>query len=414
MDMKRFLVCVFISLIFSALAFSQKRYFDENCFRVKITKDIQYGENKNFLGTNVQKLYMDVYEPLNDTLLQRPLIILAHGGGFTGLLDKRDVWSIDQLCKRFAAMGYVTATIDYREGFFPDISNPVKAAREAVIRAVHDMKASIRFFRKDADRMNSFKINPNLIIIGGESAGAITAIHTAYMDNVSEFSNLGIDLSNIGGMEGNSGNPGYSSDANIVIELCGAINDTSWIVKGDQPLVAMHGDKDGTVPFGHDNAFAIIPLYGSSCIAERMKNISIDYAFYDFKGQDHVPFHIANDSVLYMDTTVTFIKTFLYPKIVQGVIPYDEDKDMKLFPNPARSGFSIAVSKDLKEDVLVEVFDNTGRCVYKNKYKNYVNQTYIASEFFVPTSNLKFGHYTVRVISGDYIRSEKMIIRKEE
>lgn len=412
--MKRLPVFVFIFLISAQLTFSQKRYFDENCFGVKITKDVQYGENKNFLGTSFQKLYMDIYEPKNDTLSQRPLIILAHGGGFTGLLDKRNVWSIDQLCRRFAGMGYVTATIDYREGFFPDISNPVKAAREAVIRAVHDMKASIRFFRKDADRLNVYKINPNLIIIGGESAGAITAIHTAYMDNVKEFNDLGIDLSNIGGLEGNTGNPGYSSDANIVIELCGAINDTLWIEKGDQPLVAMHGDKDGTVPFGHDNAFAIIPLYGSSCIAERMKNIHIDYAFYNFKGQDHVPFHIANDSVLYMDTTVIFIKTFLYPKVKQGVIPFDEEKEVKLFPNPARSGFNIAVSKDLKEDVTIELFDNTGRCVYKNKYKNYVNQDYIASEFFVPTSNLIFGTYFVRLISGDYIRSEKVIIRKEE
>jgi hypothetical protein len=149
-------------------------------------------------------------------------------------------------------------------------------------------------------------------------------------------------------------------------------------------------------------------------MAERMKNLNIDYAFYNFKGQDHVPFHEGKDSLLYMDTTVIFIKTFLYHKVKQGVIPFDEEKEIKLFPNPAREGFSIAVSKDLKDDVLIEVFDNIGRCLYKNKYKKYINQDYIASEFFVPVSGLSFGTYVVRVISGDYIRSEKIIIRKEE
>lgn len=400
---------LFMVITLSSLA--QKRYWDEQCFNVRITHDVFYGENKNFLGTSIQKLYMDIYEPKDDTLAERPLIILAHGGGFIGLLDKRNVWSIDQLCKRFAGMGYVTATIDYREGFFPDISNPVKAAREAVVRAVHDMKAAVRFFRKDAARNNVYKINPNLIIIGGESAGAITAIHTAYMDNLDELTKLGVDLSPLGGLDGNSGNPGYSSDVNIVITLCGAINDTSWIEKGEQPMVAMHGDEDATVPFAHDNAFAIIPLYGSSCMAERMKNLGIDYAFYNFKGQDHVPFHIARDSVLYMDTTVAFIKAFLYPYASQGVVPFDENKEIKLFPNPAGSGFSVAVSKELKDEVIIELFDNSGNCIYKNSYQPYISQDYIASEFYIPASGLPFGVYLVRVVSGDYIRSEKVVIR---
>ena len=77
-------VYVFISLILfltiSTLSFSQKRYYDEGCFSYKSSKGICYGENKNFLGFSTEKLYMDIYEPQFDTLAQRPLIILIHGG----------------------------------------------------------------------------------------------------------------------------------------------------------------------------------------------------------------------------------------------------------------------------------------------------------------------------------------------
>ena len=49
------------------------------------------------------------------------------------------------------------------------------------------MKASVRFFTKDAATTNTYKINPNKIFIGGYSAGAITALHYGYVNNESEL-----------------------------------------------------------------------------------------------------------------------------------------------------------------------------------------------------------------------------------
>src|ERR1035437_6928311 len=94
------------------------------------------------------------------------------------------------LCRDFTKMGYVTATIDYRllmTGLpFPGPDS--NSAGAAVMRAVHDARASIRFFRKNA-RVggNTYKIDTNNIYFGGASAGAITAEHLAYMDTWSKF-----------------------------------------------------------------------------------------------------------------------------------------------------------------------------------------------------------------------------------
>lgn len=409
-------VYVFISLILfltiSTLSFSQKRYYDEGCFSYKSSKGICYGENKNFLGFSTEKLYMDIYEPQFDTLAQRPLIILIHGGGFTGFMGDRKAWSMEEICKRFASMGYVTATIDYREGFEPNIANPINAAQKAVFRAVHDLKAAIRFFRKDADKQNIYKINPNLIIATGESAGAITAVHATYVDKEDEFRKLQVSLSEIGGFEGNSGSPGYSSDLNYVICLSGAIGDTSWIEEGDQPIACLHGDNDQTVPYGHSNAFSILPVFGGSCIAERAKNIGNNYFFHNFKGQDHVPFHIAKDSVLFMDTTVIMIKEFLYPKVIAGVVPNKENSSIRFLNNAENTGFYVIIDEELKEDITIELYDYSGRKVYSNLYKDYENQEYIASRFFVPIEKMPYGLYIVRAFNSRFDKSEKIILSK--
>lgn len=410
--MKYILISLLIFISSIRLSFSQKRYYDEGTYSYKFTKNICYGENKNFLGFSIEKLYLDIYEPQFDTLAQRPLIIFIHGGGFTGMMGDKNAWSMEEMCKRFASMGYVTATIDYREGFEPNISNPINAVQKAVFRAVHDLKAAIRFFRRDADKQNIYKINPNLIIATGESAGAITAVHATYVDKEDELNKLQVSLSEIGGFDGKSGNPGYSSDLNYVICLSGAIGDTSWIEEGDQPIACLHGDNDQTVPFEHSNAFSILPVYGGACIAERTKNLGNNYFFHNFKGQDHVPFHIAKDSVLYMDTTITMIKEFLYPKVIAGVVPNKENSSIRFAKNSENTGFYVIIDQELTDDILIEIYDYSGKKVFSRLYKDYENQEYIASQFFVPIGKIPYGIYIVRAYNSRFDKSGKIILSK--
>ncbi len=105
---------------------------------------------------------MDFYEPEGDTETERPLLIWVHGGSFIGG-DKTD-FDMVTFSERFAKKGYACASINYRLGFFPiDSANAVKA----VVRATQDLRAAIRYFYKDKQTTNQYKIDTNNIFIGG-------------------------------------------------------------------------------------------------------------------------------------------------------------------------------------------------------------------------------------------------------
>ena len=63
------------------------RYANE-VFSSTIQTTVKYGENLNF--GNSEELFMDVFEPENDTLSKRPVVVLAHGGFFL-FGDKTDM-----------------------------------------------------------------------------------------------------------------------------------------------------------------------------------------------------------------------------------------------------------------------------------------------------------------------------------
>ncbi len=129
------------------------------------TKEVVYGNSVTQGGVQ-QDLLMNIYEPANDAVNNRPLIILAHGGGFAEGAKE----DFDQLAEWFAKAGYVAATISYRlmDGNDPNL-------KIAVVDAMHDMKAAVRFFTQN----NTYRIDANNIFIGGFSAGAVTALHYA-------------------------------------------------------------------------------------------------------------------------------------------------------------------------------------------------------------------------------------------
>ena len=288
------------------------RYAQEMFSNVTTTSDIVYGANLNFSGST-KTLKLDFYEPTGDVEPLRPLIIWVHGGSFLG--GSKTDGDMVSLSNKFAKMGYACASIDYRTGFFPiDSANSVKA----VLRAVHDLKAAVRYFYKDrADGTNTYKIDTNNIFIGGSSAGAITALHYAYLDRTCELADyLGQTyLDQQGGTEGISGNPCYGTEVKGVINLCGALARYKWLEAGDVPFVSLHGTNDGTVGYNRQIVNPGVPLMyldGSRMLYERASQIGVQNPFYTFYGAGHVP-HAS--SAQYMDTTVNFVRDFLIDQL---------------------------------------------------------------------------------------------------
>lgn len=378
--MKKILTLLFASSLTASLSAQSycgsQRYDDEVFSQVSVTT-VVYGSNINVSG-NTDSLEMDIYQPVGDTASIRPLIIFAHGGSFLGG-SKNDQDQVD-LCNAFAKRGYVVATINYRLG----IGFPINEgnAKKAVWRATQDMKAAVRFFRKDAVTTNTYMIDPNMIVAGGTSAGAFMALHLAYLDQPSEIPSE-IDTTQLGGIEGNSGNPGYPSTVNAVVNLCGALGDDDYMIPGDVPVVSMHGDQDETVPYGTEmlyilGSFQIMVVDGSRSISLHADSISVPNAFYTFYNSDHVPFYgTSSTAQAYMDTTVRFVSNFLYSQL--GCTPSDptpapnapsavsvEDNPTLVegltFNNPA-SGSVMISWKSNHEQLRISIIDIAGRLV---------------------------------------------------
>lgn len=257
-------------------------YLDSTFSSIKADLNIKYGSNYNYQGDK-QDLPMDIYQPEKDTSHLRPLIIWVHGGSFIG--GNRKEKRIIDFCKFFAKRGYLAAAIDYRVGFdFSDRKNIKKNIFFSVLRAVQDTKAAVRYFRKFKDK---YRIDTSKITVGGISAGGFAALQAAYI-NTKELPPQ-IDTTSLGDLEGNSGNPGYSSYFQAVVNCWGGIADTAWIPKHGQPVICFHGTNDPMVPFNEGMVFNLIKVYGSKAVYESAIHKGIKAEFYPFKGAGHGP-----------------------------------------------------------------------------------------------------------------------------
>ena len=387
--MKKHYLLAITVLAFQGLTIAQTpcdagRYSTELFPTVDVTTDINFGQNSNW-DSSSEVLDLDFYEPSGDTETKRPLIIWAHGGSFIGG-TKTDP-DVVELSNRFAKRGYVCASIDYRVFFFPfDSVNAVKA----VVRAVQDMKAAIRFFYKDAATDDFYGIDTNNIFIGGSSAGAITALHTAYFDKECEIENYMTvaELDALGGAEGTSGNPGYSSNVQGVINLCGALASYGYIEAGDVPVCSLHGDNDLTVPYNRGiaevSSIPIMYLDGSRMIHEQAAAVGVQSNLYTHYNTGHSPYFA---SASHMDTTVNFVRDFLVDilgcsetplqvaNIPSGIADFYtltfcgldiNDAKIELVDNPFPNPSADQITINLKENISVErieIVDLSGRSV---------------------------------------------------
>ena len=319
--MKKIYLSIFAAFAISSAATAQcgGRY-DANVYgSVTATPNIVYGSNASASSATVTtSLKLDFYEPTGDTSHARPLIIWAHGGSFIGGTSTDA--DVDTLCHRFAKKGYACASINYRTGV---TSYDSLGFIYALVRAVQDLKASVRFFHKDRLTTNTYKIDTNNIFIGGSSAGAFMTLHYKYLKRscqVDEYISQH-NLDSLGGLSGYSGNQCYSENIKGVVNLCGALGQYGWLEAGDMPFCSMHGTIDGTVNYSRGDVLPSFPVHilvadGSRMLNQQAQAVGVQNPFYTWYGADHVPYAGSTATeVKYMDTTVTFVNQYLLQRM---------------------------------------------------------------------------------------------------
>ena len=247
-------ITIFSTLLIATLACQEKdiapekkEFIDESIYtNGGIAANVVYGSSTTQGGVT-EDLLMDIFIPEGNNNSSRPLIILAHGGGFH--VGEKE--SMTDLAEFLVKYDFVVASLKYR---LVDVEPSPLVMKKAVIDAVHDMRAAIRFFRKDLSEANLCKIDEDNIFVGGYSAGAFMGLHTAYLNSEKEILELGgqtlLDYINSnGGIDGNSGNSGYSSSVKGCISLAGALAKASFINADEAILYSFHGTDDDIVPY---------------------------------------------------------------------------------------------------------------------------------------------------------------------
>ncbi|MGZ5303178.1 MAG: alpha/beta hydrolase fold domain-containing protein [Bacteroidia bacterium] len=329
-----FLACILLTITNNLMA-QNTRYKNEIFTQVKTDSNITYAQNIN-LYNKLQPLQADVYSPVNDTNKKRPLIIFMHGGAFY-MGSRKDDYVV-QVCRQFAQRGYVTASISYRLGI-ENMYSPM-AFGEAIYRATQDAKAAVRYFRANAEK---YGIDADKIIIGGGSAGAITALHAAYWQQHQVPSY--INTEKLGQLNDAGGNAGIADNVLGVVNCWGAVIDTSYLKKSNIPVVSIHGESDSIVPY-KTAGFGGFNLYGSYYIHEQAQKNGIKSVLKAFPNTGH---GLQRSDTVKWNTTVATISDFLYELVADtqkdnntthtGLFDFDTNKKegaVIIYPNPTK------------------------------------------------------------------------------
>jgi predicted esterase len=243
-----------------------------------------------------ENLALRVYYP-SDLLPgeKRPLITLVHGGGFIG----GNYSDFFEFAEELASLGYIAASIQYRLckrndcllalnlGIPCNVSWGNSMVPSAYVAAV-DVADGIRWLQ---DNSEDYFIDPENIIVGGYSAGAITALNVAFSSK-EEFNQICAGCGN-----GST----YLTEALTppdgikgVISLAGAMFNIDWIDddENDIAVIMVHGTSDGAVSYQEAPVYPCCGTYshliaGSCKITGHLHAQGNSYYLMTAKGYGH-------------------------------------------------------------------------------------------------------------------------------
>ncbi len=221
------------------------------------------------------KLY--VYEPQNDALEKRPVVIFMHGGGF-GVGSPHNQAEV-KFAKECAKRGYVAVQIGYRltrkgKSFGCDFS--AEGKRKTFKKAAEDYLDAVTYM---IQHKNEFNLDTEKIIAGGSSAGAEAILHAVYQQELFWKDSSAYKAIDFAG----------------VFSLAGAILDSRYMNKENTTsAVFFHGTDDNLVPYAtaphhycEKSQSGYLILDGSRTIANKLKELDTSYMLYTFEGAKH-------------------------------------------------------------------------------------------------------------------------------
>lgn len=408
--------------------YSQDTFFSLN--QIDTLQNIKYGISNIWPGTGTQDLHMDVYMPKTaiDPLEKRPLIILIHGGAFLSG-DKKDMAYFGNA---YAQRGFVAVSIQYQLGWdcpntnFLTIcvqcgtkaSNLIKAA----YRAMQDTRGAIKYLVNNAA---TYEIDTAAIFLMGESAGSITALQTAFLNQHEVDSICTTCKPTLGSLDTVNAHLDNSFTIKAIVDNCGAINKLSTIDNNNIPVIGFHDDLDCVVPYGNGRVLNCLGctafnfVSGSNSIYSRLKSNGICAQMNSKIGSlNHCSYPkaaIVGKSSCFMKDLMckncaTFANTAInnIPSCDSGYImstPEINANELNIYPNPSKGNFTIEWSDKHYANCFVRVMDINGSLIMEKQLEK-AETTFNLTE---TTQGLKF--IFLYSCSGELLAIKKIIIQ---
>ena len=283
---------VFGVLMVALLSNAQTRYVDDVFTNIQKTSNIPYDSNQSFnilFGSGYPVptvnanpfikagLTCDIYEPANDSISARPVVLVLHTGSFLPILVNRQSTgnkndsAIVELCTRLAKKGYVAVAVNYRLGWRASSTIQEVATQDllqATYRGIQDAKNCVRFLRTNA---STYGIDTSKIVIGGQGTGGYISLAFGSIQKSEEITDLlkfqrgdftpMVNIDTLGDWNGLGGLPYFhtpgdaaiSGAAHMTFNYGGAMGDLSWLEASSLPVVGMHVVTDIFAPYNTGN-----------------------------------------------------------------------------------------------------------------------------------------------------------------
>ena len=255
-------IIIYSFVVFSLVSCSKNVTADTTTDAQKI-RDVSYGTDAR------QK--MDIYLPAGRSSSATPLVILIHGGGWSGGDKEEFNFFIGELQKKLP--GYAIANINYRLAFnnnnlFPTQENDIKSAVEFLL-----------------NKSGEYKISKQLVLIGA-SAGAHLSLLHSYKHNTNSSIKAVVSLFGPTELISLYNNP---PNASIPVLLTGVTGGTpsshANIYQQSSPYNFVNAQSCPTLLF-HGGNDPLVPASQSSQLKDKLATNGVvhQYIFYPSEG----------------------------------------------------------------------------------------------------------------------------------
>ncbi|MGM0649221.1 MAG: T9SS type A sorting domain-containing protein [Bacteroidota bacterium] len=334
-----------------------QRFIDRVFSDYMVTDSVYFSCGDNYQGDH-KDLFFDFYEPVNDTMVNRPLVITVFGGAF--LAGNRQWVDMVAFGDSLTHYGYTVASIDYRLGYNPlSQSSIIRAA----YRAGQDVNAAIRYFKAN---YAEYGIDTTQIYLLGNSAGSIASLMSVYMeeDERPDATYGGLVNDDLGCFNCTGDYQSHTTEVNGLIAQWGGLDKLEYIDPfNTTPVCFIHGTDDNSVPYDYGPAYnsGLFPeLYGSLYMSMRLDTLDMWHELHLFDDAPHC-FYLEGDNMtmipdsfeICMNIALDFMAQ-LNPWVDDPVmITQGNQPNTKIFPNPAGHEMFIETDQPLSSYRLI-------------------------------------------------------------